>query len=282
MCTRNEGWCVCRTLQVRIPASSARSSSTWSRKHRAWKSLGGRDDGGALLFPRILHKMQEGGSIGLPAVHWLDQHAGLTATTIWDPLHRKFNVVHASCWICILEHAVMCNGPLGLWEPQAFVYKDVVHEIWLPTICMGSNEHLKMTWQKVKSCSIRSHRGDKVKLGRWQGTFNVAAWWRGQRSSYLLVLLWVGFKNGWWKSMAKLLFLQMGVDDDAFSAMPSPGELGRIASPAASTSSSSSSCFAAFIVGPAVRSSRSRSFHGCFEAIRERRETLPYCEAVQR
>ena len=157
----------------------------------------------------------------------------------------------------------MCNGPLGLGEPQAFVHEDVVHEIWLPTICMGSNEHLKMTWQnKVRVPSMWRHGGC------------------GQRSSYLVVLLWAGFKNGWWKSMADLLFQQMGVDDDADLAMPSPGELGRIAPPAASTSSSSSSCFAAFIVGPAVRSSR--SCHGCFEAIRERRETLPYCEAVQR
>ena len=41
----------------------------------------GRDDGGALLSPRILHKMQEEGSTGLLAVHWLDQYAGLTATT---------------------------------------------------------------------------------------------------------------------------------------------------------------------------------------------------------
>ena len=76
----------------------------------------------------------------------------------------------------------------------------------------------------------------------------------GQRSSYLLVLLWVGFKKGWWKSIADLLFQQVGVDDDADPAMPSPGGLGRVASPAASISSSSSSCLEAFPVAPAVAS----------------------------
>ena len=83
------------------------------------------------------------------------------------------------------------SGPLGLWASQAFdgqlkqaaetffktdgntcilfafVREGVVHEMGLPMIGMGSNEHLEMTWQKVKSCPIWSHRGDKVKLGRW-------------------------------------------------------------------------------------------------------------------
>ena len=112
-----------------------------------------------------------------------------------------------------------------------------------------------MTWQKGEVLSNQEPQRRQGEAGTLaQGTFNVAAWWRGQRSSYLLVLLWVGFKNGWWKSMADLLFQQMGVDDDADSAMPSPGELGRIASPAPSTSSSSSSCFAAFLVAQAVAS----------------------------
>ena len=53
--------------------------------------------------------MQEEGSFGLLTVHWLDRRAGLRATTVEDPVHRKFNdmkdfIVHASCWIRILEH----------------------------------------------------------------------------------------------------------------------------------------------------------------------------------
>ena len=37
-----------------------------------------------------------------------------------------------------------------------------------------------MVWQKVKSCPIWSHRGDKMKPGRWQSTSNVAAWFVGR------------------------------------------------------------------------------------------------------
>ena len=54
--------------------------------------------------------------------------------------------------------------------------------------------------------------------------------------------------------LADLLLQQTGVGEDADPAMPSPGELGRIASPAPSTSSSSSSCPTAFPVVPAVTS----------------------------
>ena len=57
---------------------------------------------------------------------------------------------------------------------------------------MRSNEHVEM----VKYCPIWGHTGNKVKLGRRQSTFNVAAWWRRQRSSYLQELLWVVFKKG--------------------------------------------------------------------------------------
>ena len=81
--------------------------------------------------------------------------------------------------------------------------------------------------------------------------------WHGHRSSYLLVLLWVGFNKGWWKSIADLPFQRMGVDDDADPAMRSPGELARTVSPAASTSSCSSSCPTAFLVAPDVTSAGS-------------------------
>ena len=65
-----------------------------------------RDDGGALLPPRILHKMHDEGSIGLFAAHWFGQCAGLRTMTMEDPLRRKFNdmkdaIVHAGCWICV-------------------------------------------------------------------------------------------------------------------------------------------------------------------------------------
>ena len=70
-----------------------------------------RDDGEALLLPRILQTMQDKGSIGLFAAHWLDQYARLRTTTMEEPMHLKFNdmkdaIMHAGCWICILEHAV--------------------------------------------------------------------------------------------------------------------------------------------------------------------------------
>ena len=61
--------------------------------------------------------VQDAGSGGLLAAHWLHQHAGLRTTTMEDPLHLNFNdvkdaIVRAGCWICIVEHAVVHNGPL--------------------------------------------------------------------------------------------------------------------------------------------------------------------------
>ena len=235
-----------------------------------------RDDGGALLPPRITTRCTARVAMTGP-IRWSQDHddGGPTASQVQrhEGCHRAHGLVDSHLWA--RRGVQWPAGPQAFYGQLnqaaetffsthdqtgtlfAFVYDDVVHETGLPTIGMGSTEHFDMTWQKVKSCPIWSHRGDTVKLGRWQSTFNVAAWWRGQRSSYLLVFLGVGFKKGWWKSIAHLPFQQMGVDVDADPSMPSPGVLGRIASPAASTSSSSSSCVAAFNVAPAVASAAS-------------------------
>ena len=102
-------------------------------------------------------------------------------------------VVHANCWICVLEHAVMCNCPLGLWEPQAFVHEDVVHEIGLPAICMVSNEHLKMTWQKGEVLSNQEPQRRQGEAGTLTGYFQCGGMvaWAEEQLSLGVALGWL-------------------------------------------------------------------------------------------
>ena len=181
-----------------------------------------RDDGGAPLPPRILspHWTLCCALVG-PTRRSQDHDAGGLF------LHRKFNdtqdaIVYAGCWICILEHAVVHSSPLSHeWSQAFYTSRNFLQNtrpralcshssarMWytrwgLPTIRVGSIEHLKMTWQKVKFVQSGATEATKVKRGCWQSTFNL------QESSYLLVLLWVGFPEG------LVPFQQMGVDDGA-------------------------------------------------------------------
>ena len=228
-----------------------------------------RDDGGARLLPRILRKMQDEGSFGLFAAHWLDKYAGLRTTK--DPLHRNFKDMKRTR---VVRSASSSTLWLGLWWSQAFcgqlkqaaetffkthdhtctlftfVYEGAVHEMGLPTIGMESNEHLEMTWQKVKSCPIWSHRDDTVKLGRWQSTFNVAACGVGRGA----VVSWCCSGLASRRVGGRALQIFFSSRSVLTWQCRHRVELGRIASPAASTSPYLSSCPAAFLVAPAVAS----------------------------
>lgn len=56
---------------------------------------------------------------------------------------------------------------------------------------------MEQIFQQASEVSIFIKRGDRVKLGRWQSFFRVAKEWQRFRTSYLLVLLWLGLRRGW-------------------------------------------------------------------------------------
>ena len=71
-----------------------------------------RDDEGALLPPRILHKTQDEGSIGLLAAHWLNQCAGLRNHDDGGPTAsqvQRHEGCHHARELLDLQHGALCG-----------------------------------------------------------------------------------------------------------------------------------------------------------------------------
>lgn len=188
--------------------------------------------GGGFWRP-VLHKVQDEGSIGLHAALWMDQAVSMRTTTTEDPWNRLHNdmkgsLVECGLWLCVLEHTIVYNGRAGPWSSHSFasqvkgahdeyfrtrtpectvfrlLYTDIVKEMQLPIMDIGSPEHLEMTFQAVKNLDFWGRRGEKVKLGRWQSWFGAVRNWQPVRSAYLLILPFMGLRRRWWSHVGGL------------------------------------------------------------------------------
>lgn len=82
--------------------------------------------------------------------------------------------------------------------------KDICHELGEDGPEMGSEEHMRRIFERLSSCPKFHSKGVRVKLGRWQSWFKATNDWRGQRFTVLLVLLYLGLRKRWFKSLKEL------------------------------------------------------------------------------
>lgn len=124
----------------------------------------------------------------------------------------------------------------------SFALQDLVRE--LARGCdahIGSEEHYELIWNLCKQHPVFSSKGCRTKFGRWASWLNANKLWHGRRVVFLLVLIFMGIKQGWFTSASDVMIARAPTalpavvgEDGALS-----GGAGSSAAQGASSSSSS-------------------------------------------
>ena len=101
----------------------------------------------------------------------------------------------------------------------------------------GTPESLRRTLRKASEAQIFSHKGSRVRLGRWGQWFEAVAHWRGSKFPCPLVLPWMGIQRSWWQDLSEVSILHV---HEALSVTQQPGQSSESTSAGASSSSAGS------------------------------------------
>eukprot|EP00971_Amphidinium_carterae_P043356 853390-Amphidinium_carterae.1 len=147
-----------------------------------------------------------------------------------DPLHQDWNglkkaAVDAGMWLPLLERCVVANLPSGPFQGHAFhqvirssashffqtsdesnplfqhMFPKLASDFDLHALDQGSAEHQKAVWERCKLCDFLHKKGARVRMGRWYALFHAIAESKGEMTCLLMVLIYVGLKEGYWKAL---------------------------------------------------------------------------------
>lgn len=182
--------------------------------------------------PTVVVNWIDQGSCEWASRLWLSYGVGLRFIEFWDIWHRRHNNVElafsrAGLNPIKVEMAVNMNGLQGPWSEAANYGKvrgcaeqylrnndhtcpifQAVYE-WIAIdgnggvrpMHLGSEEHIKLTWESLKSNPVFTRKFDTVKMGRWhnwtQKMFRVMEY----GSTLLLILIVMAVQEGWIKNV---------------------------------------------------------------------------------
>ena len=199
-------------------------------------------DGRAYLSPSLVVCVDQG-SVGWPCVQMAFQAFGLRGYYSHDPWHRIWNDLKAACvatsfWSIVREGTLAMNVRCGPFQGAAFhgqlqstlkvlkssssfdnvffqaTYNAICHEWGLQgALDYGSEEHMLTVFRQLCESSELSHKGSNVKWARWASFFDSGHSFRECWSARLCVMLFHGWREGWWESLsASPLGLENGDD----------------------------------------------------------------------
>ena len=157
---------------------------------------------------------------------WLVNGAKLRGTTDWDIFHRLHNdVIDAAgdAGLCIvrLEAATVCalrRGPFkseghqgtllsaarDLWKlpvPNSLLdlfYDDLCRDFGVQP--EGDTDHVMWVWKTCCSSLMAANLGSAAKNSRWFSIEALSRHQKSMRTSNLLLLIFLGFQRGWWRT----------------------------------------------------------------------------------
>lgn len=210
----------------------------------------------------VLHLACDQGSIGLPALMYLQYSVGLRMTVSNDLFHRVHNdivdsVAEAGLMLVRLEYLVAAKVRQGPFAGQAncsimasaaaemsvcwtaenpvfqLLYRDIVaeHPEALGSADIGTKEHMATAWEWCCAELQRVSCGSNVKTGRWFSFEEQGRESSGRRWLDVLLLSFLGLQRGWWKHFGDnpVASAMDGLDDNE---QPLPGEAGEDAADA--------------------------------------------------
>lgn len=193
-------------------------------------------------YSPALHMKADQGPIGWPAFQWLRHRVGLRMTLCFDPHHRLMRdiagaVSRANLHGVKIDFGLVLNVALGPWSGDAHfgtiqggaaqmrqevdhnwmvfqaLYPEVCAEMGIKKSAMGSAEHMAFVWARVLECPLFAKTGMGVKFGRWFQWEDKSCQVFGHRTSFLLLLLFIGTKKGWWKTLMASPLFQADLED---------------------------------------------------------------------
>ena len=186
---------------------------------------------GQVLLPRTSHLCADRGSKSWPGLAWLMSKKNIYGSLWGDPLHDDWNglqsaAAEASVWLAWLERAATLNMPFGPWWKDSFfqdlknngttilselstddrvfqtLYKRAATEMdMLNCETFGTMEHKQAVLDKLRTSRFLTRRGRKVRMGRWFSLPDRNAERRGELMPTLVVLIHVGVRRGFWKTL---------------------------------------------------------------------------------
>ena len=159
-----------------------------------------------------------------------------------DPLHRCVNdfslaVSSSKLHDLRMNFSVVVNcriGPFGKSRNHRVLnaaakdmfasttYKNEAYQLLYPRICweLGfgheadymETDHYKKVWAHLEEVATRPPLGEPVKLSRWWALETRAKQMQksGGFACMLLILIWIGYKQRWWKSLAESPLMSKG------------------------------------------------------------------------
>ncbi|CAE7773910.1 dpf-6 [Symbiodinium sp. CCMP2592] len=199
-------------------------------------------NGEPYLSPSLVVCVDQG-SIGWPCVQMAFQSHGLRGLYFHDPWHRVWNDLKAACvsasfWSVVRECTLAMNVRSGPFEGAAFhgqlqsalqdmatksSFDNVFFANCYPNICRewglqgaldyGSESHMETVFQMLCRDKELKHKGSNVKWARWASFFDAGQAFRPCWSARLCIMLFHGWRDGWWASLSDApLGLQEGED----------------------------------------------------------------------
>ena len=212
---------------------------------------------------RELHIVLDRGPCSWPMAFYLTTKMGALATFTADPPHMFWTDVQGAVkasglWTTYLEVSLVCSAKGGPWhgcawlntmeEAAADYFKnvdlqnDLLFQELFVGICenlhminpmsFGTDEHMAEVRIALKTRLLKMKKGFKVKPARWFSYFDCAAEMEDRWYLDLFILLYLGMRSKWWKTIEDTP-LQCSLRLDSMAA-----EEAVVEAPAAAASSS--------------------------------------------
>lgn len=210
-------------------------------------------EGGQLSMP-TLHITSDLGSLGLSGAIWLVNGLKLRATFRWDVLHQIHCAVLAATTSADLmlirleslqalkvrqgpflpggaNHSLLVEAAQELWAALdesnplfEALYQPIAEDLSLNGPDIGELDHVRRVWLTGKSIMVDRNKGVNPKNSRWFSFETKSVHFFPELHLTLLVLVYVGFRRGWWRSVeACPLFFEgatFGEDDGRDLVVP--------------------------------------------------------------
>lgn len=124
-------------------------------------------------------------------------------------------------------HSVILQASMEMletttWEGNLIfivLYPSIAADFSMRSSGLGSDDHIKAVWFRMREVLLSRGKGDNTKSGRWWNYDENSAQFMSSRSALLCVLCWVGLRRGWWRS-----FHECPLTRSASGACPEQGE----------------------------------------------------------
>lgn len=180
----------------------------------------------------VVHICCDMGAIGFPRASWLCHKVGLKATLIFDVLHRRTcdwdeaiaeaglrllaletkqllklrqGPFHSAAYHSVIVQAAQEMFDITTWEDNLIyhvLYASIAADFSMRSSELGSDDHMKAVWFKMREALLAPSKGDNTKSGRWWCYEENSRRFFGCKYSLLCVLCWVGFRRGWWRNFS--------------------------------------------------------------------------------